>query len=1462
MRLLSGARVVRWMTCVVMIQCATACTRLSDISGPRPLDAPVVSVELTGGPVTLAEGATLALVVTARDADNRPLPDRVVAWSSSDPMVATVSNVGLVTALRPGVVQIAASVDGRSATVQITITTRAVATVQVAPATPSLLKGGSVLLTARVLDDVGNLLSGRPVFWSTSDPAVAVVDVAGLVTGLAPGVATVTATSEARSAAVGITVLPVPVALVQLTPARDTVVLGQATQLTAVPRDSSGAPLDDLVTFTSSATTVATVSSSGLVLGLAPGIAQVTASAGGRTTTASITVLPRPVGAVIVSPGQSAITVGQTVALGVQITDASGNLLTGRPLSFQSSNVNVAGVSALGVVAATAPGTATITVTSEGKFGTASVVVSPSPIASLRIDPPSASLRIGGTQRLTASAFDAGGNPIGQRVISWTSGAPSVVTVGGDGLVTAVGAGTALIFAAAEGRLATSTMTVAPNSPTTVSVLPALATVIAGASLDLVVALRDATGRDIVGRTVQWTSSSPAIAIVSSTGRVRGVSPGTARIDATVDGVVGSSGITIIPVPVAAVAVNLSVPALIVGQAAQATAVARDAAGGVLTGRVVVWTSTNTAVATVSATGLVTALSVGSTTIRGTVETVVGSAPFTVVVGSPTTITAFSAVTQSATAGGAVAAPPTVRVTDAGGSPVQGVNVAFAVTSGGGTINPGSVATNASGTASLTSWTVGATAGANSVSASVPGLAGSPVTFIATGTVGAAATIAATSPLTQSVGAGTAVASPPSVRVTDAFGNPVSGVTVSFAVTAGGGAINATTVITNALGQAALGTWTLGGTAGANAVTATAAGLTGSPVTFTATGTVGAATNMIAASAVSQSAAVGTAVAAAPSVRVRDAGGNGVSGITVTFTLTSGGGTMSPASPALVVTNASGVATLSSWTLGTVAGSNAVTATVAGLTGSPVTFSATGVAGAATQLVVVTQPSGAASGAAFTTQPVVELRDANGNRTTSTAMVTVTRLTGTGVLSGTTSVAAVNGRATFSALSITGTGAHTLQFVSTAPAVTVNSASFTVTAAAPTAIASNSVTTQSANAGTAVAAPPSVRVRDAGNNPVSGVTVTFAITGGGGSISPTSVVTNASGIATLTSWTLGAVAGANSVSATAAGLIGSPVVFNATGTVGPAAAIIANSNVSQSAPINTAVSTAPSVRVNDAFGNGVAGASVTFTVTAGGGATSPASPAVVVTNASGIATLSTWTLGTSAGSNTVNAAATGLTGSPVVFAATATAGAATQIVANSVTTQTTNAGTSVAAPPSVRVRDAGNNAVSGVTVTFAVTGGGGSITPASVVTNASGIATLTSWTLGTVAGANTVSASVAGLTGTPVTFTGTGIAGAPSALAVTTQPGGAVTGAAFTTQPVVEIRDRFGNRTTSTAAVTVVRQSGVGTLSGTLTVNAVNGVATFAGLTITGGAASAHTLAFSITTPAATVTSASFVVTP
>jgi hypothetical protein len=178
----------------------------------------------------------------------------------------------------------------------------------------------------------------------------------------------------------------------------------------------------------------------------------------------------------------------------------------------------------------------------------------------------------------------------------------------------------------------------------------------------------------------------------------------------------------------------------------------------------------------------------------------------------------------------------------------------------------------------------------------------------------------------------------------------------------------------------------------------------------------------------------------------------------------------------------------------------------------------------------------------------------------------------------------------------------------------------------------------------------------------------------------------------------------------------------------------------------------------------------------------------------------------------------------------------------------------------VIVKDANNNLVSGVNVTFAVASGGGLIIGESATTDSSGIATVGSWTLGTAAGNNTLSATSGSLTNSPLTFTATATAGTAASAVITTQPTGAVSGTAFTGQPIIKIVDSNGNTVTGfTDNVVAAIATGVGTLSGTTTQTAVAGVATFTDLVIT-GAAGDFTLTF---TPFAgtAVTSDSFALT-
>src|SRR5256885_1790772 len=251
-----------------------------------------------------------------------------------------------------------------------------VRTVTVAPASASVLVGQLLPLSATLADSAGNVLSGRPVTWASSNTVVATVSSTGLVSGLAPGVATITATSEGMSGTAAVTVTVAPVAAVSVSPGAPSVVIGGTAQLTAVLRDANGNPLSGrTVTWATSNGGVATVSATGLVMGVAVGGATITATSEGKSGAATVTVTPVPVASVSVSPAAPALLVAATVQLTATPKDASGTALSGRSISWATSNASAATVSANGLVTGVAAGTATITATSEGKSGTASVTV-------------------------------------------------------------------------------------------------------------------------------------------------------------------------------------------------------------------------------------------------------------------------------------------------------------------------------------------------------------------------------------------------------------------------------------------------------------------------------------------------------------------------------------------------------------------------------------------------------------------------------------------------------------------------------------------------------------------------------------------------------------------------------------------------------------------------------------------------------------------------------------------------------------------------------------------------------------------------------------------------------------------------------------------------------------------------------------------------------------------------------
>jgi len=511
----------------------------------------------------------------------------------------------------------------------------------ITPNAPSITVGAQATLQAEVRGANGQVISGATVFWSSADTNVVAVSSAGVITGKSLGNTQIAASSSGASAVATVTVQQIPVASVAVLPSAATLVIGGSVTLQTVAYDANANPLTGRsIVWASSASQVATVDASGKVTAIAAGTATVSGTVEGKTASSAITVTVIPVAAVAVIPGSAALDVGASKAFTAVATDANGNTLAGRPVTWASANTSIATVSTAGLVTGTGAGTTNITATAEGRTGTAQVVVTattpppPIPVASVVVNPGTASLNIGGSVTLSATLRDANGATLSGRAITWSSSATAIATVSSTGVVNAIAPGSATITATSEGKSGSATITVLPQAPpsvASVTIVPNGATIDSGQTVTLTATVRDSAGNALSGRAVSWSNNGSSVATVSQSGVVTSVALGSAPITAKSDTASASVIVTVRRVPVASVIVVPSSATIQVAATVTLTDTTKDASGNVLANRPVTWSSSAPTIASVSASGTVTGQAAGSATITGTSEGRTGTATITVI---------------------------------------------------------------------------------------------------------------------------------------------------------------------------------------------------------------------------------------------------------------------------------------------------------------------------------------------------------------------------------------------------------------------------------------------------------------------------------------------------------------------------------------------------------------------------------------------------------------------------------------------------------------------------------------------------------------------------------------------------------------------------------------------------------------------------------------------------------------
>jgi adhesin/invasin len=479
--------------------------------------------------------------------------------------------------------------------------------------------------------------------------------------------------------------------------------------------------------------------------------------------------------------------------------------------------------------------------------------------------------------------------------------------------------------------------------------------------------------------------------------------------------------------------------------------------------------------------------------------------------GEAARITIVSGDAQTAAVGERLADPLVVVVTDQDYEPMENMNVDFKVLEGGGTLSTQTVRTDSLGHAESL-LTLGTKAGANVVEVRVQGLAIAPVMLGATAMAGAPTKLVKLTE-DQNGTVNMPLVNALVVRLDDQYDNPVANQPITFSVMTNNGSLSTTSLMTGADGTAST-QLTLGSAAGANAVEARSSAVPGGVVLFTATGFADSATRLVDNTVGTMTGIAGSALSAPFVVTALDASGNPVPGTAITFAVTAGGGTLSTVT---IATDLDGRA-VTTLTLGKSVGVNTVEARSGSLTA--VAFTATGIAGTATKVIAIS--GGVQSGiiAGAQAAPLIALvTDANDNPVSG---VSVT-FTG-GNVSPANAQSGANGRVQTMLTTAPLVGTNTIY----ASATAATSALFSVTTMPGAATQLVGLNTVAGSATVASTLQIDVQARDQNGNPVPGVAIAFAASGG--SATASSPTTDAQG-RVQASWTLPTAMGGYALSA-------------------------------------------------------------------------------------------------------------------------------------------------------------------------------------------------------------------------------------------------------------------------------------------------------------------------------------------
>jgi uncharacterized protein YjdB len=579
--------------------------------------------------------------------------------------VATVDNAGVVKGISAGAVAITAKAnDGSGVTGAhgITVSDASIAVSGISITGPDTMQTSTtVTLEAAVTPSNATDTS---LNWSSSNEAVATVDADGEVTGVAAGVVAISATANDGSGVTATHAMSVSDEAILVTEISVTgagsVDIGNSVALSAevIPANASNTTL----TWSSSDPAVATVDSTGLVLGVSAGVVAITASANDSSGVSgahgfTVTELPIVVTNLEIT-GPGSLQVGSSAELTVTATPENA---ADTSVSWSSSNASVVSVDGAGSVMAVAEGSATITATANDGSGVSAghvitTTAAPVLVTSITLSGAS-SLEVTGSTVISADIQPSSAT---NNSVTWSSSNTAIATVSSNGTVSGVGAGSVTIMATANDGSGVN----GEHSITVTSAVVLVSSVSLSGESSVDVAATISLSATVLPETatnasLTWSSGDTSVATVSSSGEVTGVSAGSVVISALANdssGVAGSKSVTVNAVSTTTLVSSISLSGASTLAVDETATLSASVSPGNATDSSLTWSSSDTAIATVNTSGAVTGVSAGSATITATANDssgVVGNHALTVTAPVSNSVEDFDiTITQDGTSPG------------------------------------------------------------------------------------------------------------------------------------------------------------------------------------------------------------------------------------------------------------------------------------------------------------------------------------------------------------------------------------------------------------------------------------------------------------------------------------------------------------------------------------------------------------------------------------------------------------------------------------------------------------------------------------------------------------------------------------------------------------------------------------------------------------------------------------------